>query len=379
MTAVYIHIPFCEHICYYCDFNKVFLEGQPVDQYIDTLLLEMKMRLEERPVENVETIFVGGGTPTTLTPKQLDKLCGGIRELLPYDEATGEFSFEANPGDLSLDKLEVMRQHGVNRLSMGVQSFNQDLLKKIGRIHTVADVYKSVKNAHQVGFENISIDLIFSLPGQTEEDFKDTLSKALALDLPHYSAYSLIVEPKTIFYNLMQKGKLILPGQDAEANMYGYLMDTMAAHGRQQYEISNFCKPGYESRHNITYWANEEYYGFGAGAHGFLGDTRYSNAGPLKKYMTPLEAGELPTFQTKDLGLNEHIEEEMFLGLRRTKGVSISHFKEKFGKDMFDVYHEPINRFVDKGLIQVEGDQVKLSRQGRFLGNVVFRDFLFER
>lgn len=177
----------------------------------------------------------------------------------------------------------------------------------------------------------------------------------------------------------MQKGKLILPGQDAEANMYGYLMDTMAAHGRQQYEISNFCKPGYESRHNITYWANEEYYGFGAGAHGFLGDTRYSNAGPLKKYMTPLEAGELPTFQTKDLGLNEHIEEEMFLGLRRTKGVSISHFKEKFGKDMFDVYHEPINRFVDKGLMQVEGDQVKLSRQGRFLGNVVFRDFLFER
>lgn len=131
MTAVYIHIPFCEHICYYCDFNKVFLEGQPVDQYIDTLLLEMKMRLEERPVENVETIFVGGGTPTTLTPKQLDKLCGGIRELLPYDEATGEFSFEANPGDLSLDKLEVMRQHGVNRLSMGVQSFNQDLLKKL--------------------------------------------------------------------------------------------------------------------------------------------------------------------------------------------------------------------------------------------------------
>ncbi|MBC1371033.1 oxygen-independent coproporphyrinogen III oxidase [Listeria booriae] len=375
MTAVYIHIPFCEHICYYCDFNKVFLEGQPVDEYVDLLIKEMEMVTGQHTMSPVETVFVGGGTPTTLTEAQLAKLCSAISCLFPMME-NAEFSFEANPGDLSISKLQVMKDHGVNRLSMGVQSFNNDLLKKIGRIHTVDDVYQSVNNAKQVGFENVSIDLIFSLPGQTEADFEDTLTKALDLDLPHYSAYSLIIEPKTIFYNLMQKGKLILPGEDAEANMYEKLMSTMEKHGRKQYEISNFAKPGYESRHNIVYWSNEHYFGFGAGAHGYIGETRYANYGPLKKYMQPLQNGELPTFQHKELSLKEKMEEEMFLGLRKVAGVDKAHFQAKFGQSLDATFANAIDKTIEKGWLESTPESVRLTRRGRFLGNNVFQEFL---
>lgn len=375
MTAVYIHIPFCEHICYYCDFNKVFLEGQPVDEYVDLLIKEMEMVTKQHTMSPVETVFVGGGTPTTLTEAQLAKLCSAISRLFPMTE-NAEFSFEANPGDLSISKLQVMKDHGVNRLSMGVQSFNNELLKKIGRIHTVDDVYQSVNNAKQVGFENVSIDLIFSLPGQTEADFEDTLTKALDLDLPHYSAYSLIIEPKTIFYNLMQKGKLILPGEDAEANMYEKLMSTMEKHGRKQYEISNFAKPGYESRHNIVYWSNEHYFGFGAGAHGYIGETRYANCGPLKKYMQPLQNSQLPTFQQKELSLKEKMEEEMFLGLRKVAGVDKAHFQAKFGQSLDATFANAIDKTIEKGWLESTPESVRLTRRGRFLGNNVFQEFL---
>ncbi|MBC6307948.1 oxygen-independent coproporphyrinogen III oxidase [Listeria sp. FSL L7-1582] len=375
MTAIYIHIPFCEHICYYCDFNKVFLEGQPVDEYVDLLIKEMEMVTAKHAMEPVETVFVGGGTPTTLTEAQLVKLCSAVQHLFPLTE-DAEFSFEANPGDLSLSKLQVMKDHGVNRLSMGVQSFNNELLKKIGRIHTVDDVYQSVNNAKQVGFENVSIDLIFSLPGQTEADFEDTLTKALNLDLPHYSAYSLIIEPKTIFYNLMRKGKLLLPGEDAEANMYEMLMSTMEERGRKQYEISNFAKLGFESRHNIVYWSNEHYFGFGAGAHGYIGETRYANYGPLKKYMQPLEKDELPTFQQKELTLKEKMEEEMFLGLRKVAGVDKAHFQAKFGQALDTTFARAIDKTVEKGWLESTPESVRLTRRGRFLGNNVFQEFL---
>ncbi|WP_430534274.1 radical SAM family heme chaperone HemW [Listeria rocourtiae] len=375
MTAIYIHIPFCEHICYYCDFNKVFLEGQPVDKYVDLLIKEMEMVTEKQVMEPVETIFVGGGTPTTLTEAQLARLCSAVQRLFPIAKEA-EFSFEANPGDLSVSKLQVMKDHGVNRLSMGVQSFNNELLKKIGRIHTVDDVYQSVNNAKQVGFENVSIDLIFSLPGQMEADFEDTLTKALNLDLPHYSAYSLIIEPKTIFYNLMQKGKLLLPGEDAEANMYEMLMSTMEKHGRRQYEISNFAKPGFESRHNIVYWSNEHYFGFGAGAHGYVGETRYANYGPLKKYMQPLEKNELPIFQQKELTLKEKMEEEMFLGLRKVAGVDKAQFQAKFGKPLDTIFARAIEKTIEKGWLESTQESVRLTRRGRFLGNNVFQEFL---
>ncbi|MBF2599502.1 oxygen-independent coproporphyrinogen III oxidase [Listeria seeligeri] len=374
-SAVYIHIPFCEHICYYCDFNKVFLEGQPVDEYVDLLIKEMQITAANKQMEPIDTVFVGGGTPTTLNEAQIAKLCTAIQEIFPMKEEV-EFSFEANPGDLSVAKVQTMKDYGVNRISMGVQSFNNDLLKKIGRIHTVKDVYQSVENMRTVGFENVSIDLIFSLPGQTEADFQDTLNQALALDLPHYSAYSLIIEPKTIFYNLMQKGKLFLPGQDAEANMYDLLLVEMEKHGRKQYEISNFAKEGFESKHNITYWSNEHYYGFGAGAHGYIGNTRYSNFGPIKKYMEPLQENKLPVFQQKELTLKEKMEEEMFLGLRKVSGVSKARFQRKFDQDLDATFQNAIQKTMAKGWLENNEENVALTRNGRFLGNNVFQEFL---
>lgn len=374
-SAIYIHIPFCEHICYYCDFNKVFLEGQPVDEYVNLLIKEMKLTANKTGVVPVDTVFVGGGTPTTLNESQIAKLCTAVQEIFSLKEGA-EFSFEANPGDLSISKLQTMKDYGVNRISMGVQSFNNELLKKIGRIHTVKDVYQSVENMHAVGFENVSIDLIFSLPGQTEADFKDTLNQALALDLPHYSAYSLIIEPKTIFYNLMQKGKLFLPGQDAEANMYDLLLNEMEKHGRKQYEISNFAKEGFQSKHNITYWSNEHYYGFGAGAHGYIGNTRYSNFGPIKKYMEPLQENKLPIFQQKELTLKEKMEEEMFLGLRKVRGVDKMAFYQKFGQDLETIFPKAIQKTMEKGWLENNRENVALTRNGRFLGNNVFQEFL---
>ena len=238
------------------------------------------------------------------------------------------------------------------------------------------DVYETIELAKEVGFTNISIDLIYGLPGQTMDDFQDTMEQALALDLPHYSSYSLIVEPKTVFYNLMQKGKLQLPPQDLEASMYEQVMETMEKHGLHQYEISNFAKNGFESRHNLTYWNNLEYYGIGAGAHGYTAGKRIANHGPLKKYMNSLMKGELPVLEEHLVPLNEQMEEEMFLGLRKTEGVSFSRFKERFCVEMTEIFAKSLEQQVNHGLLEIEDDYVRLTKQGKLLGNEVFQAFL---
>lgn len=375
IKAAYIHIPFCEHICHYCDFNKVFLQGQPVNEYLQSMKHEMELTLERFPSTHLDTIFVGGGTPTALNEQQLETLCRTINELLPYNHQT-EYTFEANPGDLSKEKFRILRDAGVNRLSFGVQTFNNELLKKIGRVHRAEDVFNTIELAKNSGFENISVDLIYSLPGQTLNDFKETLATAFTLDITHFSGYSLIIEPKTIFYNLMNRGRLTLPGEDIEAAMYEELIEAMDGHGFAQYEISNFSLPGYESKHNLTYWNNEEYYGFGAGAHSYLDGKRRSNIGPLKKYMESIGRGELPILEENKLTQVEQMEEEMFLGLRKNSGVSISRFREKFGKDVLEHFGTEIKSLQEKGLIEVEMHHIRLTEKGRFLGNEVFQTFL---
>jgi len=209
IKSAYIHIPFCEHIWHYCDFNKVFLKGQPVNEYLDALEKEIILTLKQNPDTMLDTIFVGGGTPTALNEEQLLKLCEIIKRNLPFNEST-EFTFEANPGDLSSEKIKILKNSGVNRISFGVQSFNDELLKSIGRVHRAEDVFRSVQEAKNAGFENISIDLIYSLPGQTLDDLKETIETAFTLDIPHFSGYSLIIEPKTVIYNLMRKVRLPL-------------------------------------------------------------------------------------------------------------------------------------------------------------------------
>lgn len=375
IKAAYIHIPFCEHICNYCDFNKVFLKGQPVEEYLESLAGEMKLTIEQYPVKHLDSIFVGGGTPTSLNEKQLFILCETLKEHLPYNKET-EFTFEANPGDLSREKLKILFEAGVNRISYGVQSFNDNLLERMGRVHRAADVFKSVELARETGFQNISIDLMYSLPGQDLDDFKKTLTAAFSLDIVHFSGYSLIIEPKTVFYNLMKKGKLPLPGEDAEAEMYETLIEEMSKHGYRQYEISNFALPGYESKHNLTYWNNEQYYGFGAGAHSYLDGVRRSNFGPLKKYMDPLKEECLPLMSEISLTKAEMMEEEMFLGLRKTSGVSISQFVEKFSENPLDLYKDEMENLQKKGLLSILNGRILLTKKGLFLGNEVFQSFL---
>jgi oxygen-independent coproporphyrinogen-3 oxidase len=373
---LYIHIPFCHQICHYCDFNKVFFKDQPVDGYIDSLGKELALWKAEGALDNpLETIFLGGGTPTSLTPLQLQKLLGYIHQYVPMAENL-EWTSEANPDELTREKMQVLFDGGVNRLSMGVQSFDADLLKRLGRTHSNNDVADAVKAAREVGFTNISFDLMYGLPGQTMEEWEDTLRQAFRFGLPHFSAYSLIIEPKTVFYNLMTKGKLNTVTEDLEADMYEKLMIEMEAHGLQQYEISNFGRPGHQSRHNLLYWDNAEYIGVGAGAHGYVGGVRYSNAGPLKKYMEPLESGRRPILSTHEVPVHEAMEEEMFLGLRKTAGVSVGGFMDKFGESLEQVYGKILASEIGKGNLTLEDGHLKLTRKGRFVGNEVFEQFL---
>ncbi len=375
VKAAYIHIPFCEHICHYCDFNKVFLKGQPVDEYLDALEEEIRLTLEKHPAEPLHSVFVGGGTPTSLTEKQLQRLLFSIKKYLPLEQ-NAEFTFEANPGDLSDEKFRVLFEGGVNRLSFGVQTFDNQLLKAIGRTHRAEDVFTSIEKAKKVGFENISVDLIYSLPNQTLDSFKETLQTALSLDIQHYSGYSLIIEPKTVFYNQMRKGKLPVPGEDAEAEMYSLLMEQMQLAGFQQYEISNFALPGHESKHNLTYWNNEEYYGFGAGSHSYVAGERIANHGPLKKYMDPIWNGTLPSHNIHKVENNEKWEEEMFLGLRKMEGISVDHFIQKFGVDPLSLFKNEIDSLQSRDLISFQEGKIALTKKGRFLGNEVFQSFI---
>ncbi|MFV0560901.1 MAG: radical SAM family heme chaperone HemW [Enterococcus sp.] len=377
-VSAYIHIPFCEHICYYCDFNKVFLEGQPVDEYIDQLLHEIDLTLETHPVQDIETLYIGGGTPTSLSAEQLDRLLQGVRERLPFS-TKNEFTVEGNPGDVTLDKLNVLKNYGVNRLSMGVQTFDDRLLKKIGRKHTAADVYHTISLLEQADFSNITIDLIYALPGQSLESYRDTLQRALALDLPHYALYSLILENKTMFMNWVRQGRMTLPEEELESQMFEETIEAMEKSGHRHYEISNFGKPGYESKHNLMYWNNENYFGFGAGASGYLGDTRYQNYGPIQHYLRPLREGKLPTRTQEILTKKDRIEEEMFLGLRKSQGVRKQEFFEKYQLELDALYEQPIQELTKKGLLVNEKEKIHLTKKGVFLGNEVFREFLLEK
>lgn len=376
MRGIYIHIPFCHQICHYCDFNKVFFENQPVDEYIETIDKELSLLKQSgADFTKVETVFFGGGTPTALTAKQLERLLEIVHSYINVKALT-EFSTEANPDELTIDKLNVLKNGQVKRLSLGVQSFDADLLKKIGRSHSPKQAIDVVNNARRAGFENISIDMIYALPGQTQAQWKDTLDQALALELPHYSGYSLIVEPKTVFYNLMNKGRLPLPGEDEETVMFAELIDRMERAGRSQYEISNFAIPGSESIHNMIYWENDEYAGIGAGAHGYLNGVRYANIAPLKRYMEHVETGELPRKEENTVTLQESMEEEMFLGLRKTEGVSIQHFAEKFGITMDEKYGAVIQNLMQKDLLELHENRIRLTRNGISKGNEAFQQFL---
>jgi len=369
VKSAYIHIPFCVRICTYCDFNKYFIHNQPVDEYLDCLIKEM----EDSKVRDLETAFVGGGTPTALSYKQLEKLLTAITRIF---NISGEFSFEANPDELTLEKVQLLKQFGVNRLSMGVQSFKPELLDVLGRTHNTSDIYNAVTNARKVGIPSISLDLMYHLPMQTLDDFQDSLEKALAMDIDHISSYGLILEPKTQFYNMYKKGKLKIPNEDIGEEMYEYLVERMKQSTLHQYEISNFGKKGHESEHNKVYWKNEGYYGFGAGASGYVNGERYSNVNPVNHYIKKIQNNERPILESTFPTKSEQMEEEMFLGLRMNQGVSKKRFYEKFNQSIEEVYGQTILDLKQRELINDQQGYLMMTERGKVIGNYIFEAFL---
>ncbi|PFH86278.1 radical SAM family heme chaperone HemW [Bacillus sp. AFS088145] len=375
-SSVYIHIPFCQQICYYCDFNKFMMDRQPVDQYLDYLEKEIVESLKRNPISDLKTVFVGGGTPTALTLPQTERLIEIINKQIIKGKKEIEMTFESNPNEISKEKLQILKDGGVNRISFGAQTFDEGLLKKIGRTHSPNEIEEAIQTAKEVGIDNINLDLMYALPGQTMEQFVDSLDKAMKLPIQHISAYSLIIEPKTVFYIEMNRGKLKPAPEEDEAAMYDFLMNYLEKKGFHQYEISNFEKNGLESKHNLVYWKNEEYFGFGAGAHGYINGIRYSNAGPLKKYFQLIDDTGVPIVHEHTVTKQEIMEEEMFLGLRKMKGVSEKKFQEKFGSNFNEVFPNVIEKLMKDGLVEMNGVFLRLTHKGKLLGNEVFQAFL---
>lgn len=370
--AAYVHIPFCTQICHYCDFSKVFIKNQPVDDYLRALMEEIRA-YEPGPVD---TLYIGGGTPSALSAPQLEFLLEGLASIFDISQVQ-EWTLEANPGDLSQDKIDVMAKAGLNRISLGVQTFDDRELRQIGRMHQEKDIYESIDQLKAAGFHNISIDLIYALPNQTMEQVVTNVEKALALDIPHMSLYSLILENHTVFMNRMRRGQLNLPQEDLEVDMFHYIINRLKEAGFDHYEISNFCRPGYESRHNLMYWDNAEYYGLGAGASGYLNGVRYRNHGPIRHYLEAVAAGDARVYK-EELSLKEQMEEELFLGLRKRSGVSIQRFEQKFARSFEEVYGKVVAQLLEEGLLIREGDRLRTSQKGLFLGDTVAERFILE-
>ena len=371
-SSAYVHIPFCTQICYYCDFSKVFIKNQPVDAYLEHLIQETR----SYEIGKLRTLYIGGGTPTALSAQQLAYLLTELPKVMDLSEVE-EFTIEANPGDLDPDKIAVLKESQVNRVSLGVQTFVNKMLKKIGRSHQEQDIYDNIRHLKQAGFDNISIDLIYALPGQTMDQVKENVAKAIDLDIPHMSLYSLILENHTVFMNRMRRGKLPLPKEELEAEMFEYIIEELEKAGFEHYEISNFSKPGFESRHNLVYWDNAEYYGLGAGASGYVDGIRYKNHGPIRHYLEAVEAGKARITE-EHLTLEEKMEEELFLGLRKKTGVSKARFEEKFGISFDQRYGQVVASLTEQGLLVPDDKQVRMTKRGLFLGDTVAEKFILE-
>lgn len=367
--GIYIHIPFCKSKCFYCDFLSFENMQEKFEIYTNTLVLEIQNAKFLKDYK-IKSIFIGGGTPTILSEYMLGDI---IKELMKYNiDKNAEITIEANPGTLNKSMLETLKSFGVNRLSMGLQSCNNDMLKKLGRIHSYEVFFENYNEAIKCGFKNISIDLMFSLPQQTNEMWVDTLERITSLNPNHISAYSLIIEDKTVFSELYNKGKLLLPNEYVDRQMYEDLKKILKVNNYSQYEISNFSKPNYESIHNITYWERGNYIGFGLGSHSFFDGERFNNTTDFEKYIAESDKTE----NRISLSEEESIEEFIFLGLRMTKGISISKFQKEFQKNILDIYGNKIFSLKQNKFLDIKDDRIFLTDKGIDVSNMVFTDIL---
>lgn len=371
--GIYVHIPFCKYICTYCDFNKFYIQNQPVDDYIESLIKEISFV----DSKDIITVYIGGGTPSALNDSQLRNLLDTIADKVDTKSLL-EYSFEANPEDLTKERVAILKEYGITRVSMGVQTFNNDLLKIIGRGHQANDVDNAIKNLQSVGINNINVDLMFALPNQSMDDLFDSMKRIISYNIPHVSCYSLILEQRTKLYNQVASKQVILPTNEVEEKMYAAVIDYLTENGFKQYEISNFAKKGYESIHNSNYWHNLEYYGLGAGAHGYIDGERYSNIRPVKFYIESMKNKDSAKREGNIVTEKEKIEEEFFLGLRLLKGVDLSHIDKKYNINTRELYKQSIETNLSLGYLSLENNILKLTKKGLFYGNDVFSDFLIE-
>lgn len=373
--ALYIHAPFCRRKCHYCDFASVPLEADLVKRYLSALKREAERELASWPAGwEVPSIYIGGGTPTALEPEDLEAVLA-VAALFPR-AAGAEWTVEANPGTLDPAKLALLAGAGVNRLSLGVQSFDDDLLSFLGRIHTAREAEEAWDMARSAGFSNLNLDLIYAIPGQTLGAWRRTLKRALSLQPEHLSAYSLSIEPGTEFGRRAEAGSLKPVAEELDLSMYRAAQELLGEAGLKQYEISNFARPGLECRHNLVYWRNEPYLGLGPAATSYLSGVRRTNREDVGEYIRALAAGEDPTAAREVATLELGMAETVILGLRLTEGIAWERFYDRFGCDLRDVFADSIRRLTRAGLVEADVQGLRLTPRGLPVANRVFQEFL---
>jgi len=370
--GLYIHIPFCKRKCYYCDFNSYAGYDYLFDDYIRALLMEIESNSTKD--YNVVSVYIGGGTPNLLPPSYIEKILKSVFK--NYKILDGcEITIEMNPGLITEEKLKIYKGSGINRVSIGLQAFQNRLLKYIGRIHTVEEFFGNYELVKKF-FDNINIDLMYALPTQTFKEWQETLKEVVKLQPTHVSTYSLIFEPNTSFYRLYEKGQLPIVDEEEELKMYHWGIEFLKEKGYHHYEISNFALPTFECRHNILYWECKNYLGFGAGAHSYMEDVRYSNIENIKDYIKSILERKSAVKEKIKLTKQDRMAEFMFLGMRMTKGVCDKDFKKRFGISLFEIYKKVIQKYLKEGLIEIDNECVKLTERGIDVSNVIFEEFL---
>lgn len=379
--GLYVHIPFCIKKCNYCDFLSAPADDTTKKRYVDALCKEIAGYKKLTKEYQVATVYFGGGTPSILPVSLIEQILSVIQKSFNITMETAEITLEVNPGTVTADKLKQYRELGINRLSIGVQSAKEKELALLGRIHSFEDAKNTVQWARKAGFNNISLDLISALPGQSLTDYKENVEAVLSLNPEHISSYSLIVEEGTAFYEQYAEGaprERELPDEETDRAMYAYTKERLAQAGYERYEISNYAKPGFESRHNSSYWTGTEYLGAGLGASSLFTNARYHNETDLLTYMEEIEAGRDVRREIERLVESEQMEEFMILGLRRMCGVSREEFRKRFGRPLETVYGSALQKLKKQELITMEGDRVALTETGIDVSNQVFVEFIPE-
>lgn len=384
--GVYVHIPFCVRKCNYCDFlssnycNNDVNQNKLARDYVNALVREIEIYSEELQEYKVQTIYIGGGTPSCIDSELIAMILENIEELFDVSDSA-EITIEVNPGTLLNNKARAYKNMGINRISMGLQSANNEELRILGRIHTYEEFLESYNLLRSVGFDNINIDVMSAIPNQSVESYIDTLNKVISLRPEHISSYSLIIEEGTYFYNIQDELKLV--SEDDEREMYYKTKEILQNRGYERYEISNYALKGMESKHNSSYWTGVDYIGFGVGASSYLNGYRYDRIQDINKYIEVYDKLSNYSIAEKNIECNKQyltlqnkMEEYMFLGLRMTKGISKTRFKELFEKDINEVYGNVIDKYVSMKLLNEEKDILQLTDKGIDVSNIVLADFL---